>query len=183
MNSNINNEYHKILKDIDENMSNENDIEYAKKKMYELSMMFVDELQTLSDKYEDKMNAVAIKQNEMENKIKKLENDLNNIQKEFYDEEIDENEIFEFEITCPYCNYDFTVEVDDRKKEVQCPECENLIELDWDGFEEEGYCNGSCTHHDLSCNEQEDGCCNGNCSHHRHEKYADDENQEDDDDM
>ena len=66
MNSNINDEYRKMLKDMDENMSNPNDIEYAKNKMYELSMMFIDEMQNLSDKYEDRMNAVVMKQKNMD---------------------------------------------------------------------------------------------------------------------
>ena len=156
MNSNINDEYRKMLKEMDENMSNPEDIAYAKNKMYELSMLFIDEIQTVSDKYEDRINAIAIKQKNMDDKMKKIEDNLSKMQKEFYDEEINENEVFEFEIACPYCNNDFTVEVDDEKKEVQCPECGNLIELDWDGLEEDGYCGGGC------CNHHHDDC-NGEC--------------------
>ena len=154
-----------MLKDMDENMSNPNDIEYAKNKMYELSMMFIDEMQNLSDKYEDRMNAVVMKQKNMDDKIKKIEDSIGKRQKEFYDDEIDGNEVFEFEIACPYCNNEFSVEVDDQKREVQCPECENLIELDWEGLEEDGYCNGGCGHHHHDC----DGNCDCGC--------------EDDDDM
>lgn len=165
MSSNINNEYKKILKDMDTNMSNENDIEYAKNKMHELTMIFIDEIQALSDKYEDRINAIAIKQKDVEDKVKKIETEFNNLQKEIYDEEINENEVFEFEITCPYCNYNFITDVDDKKREIQCPECENLIELDWDGLEEDGYCNGNC---------------NGKCSHHGHDD-CDYEDEQDDD--
>ena len=100
-------------------------------------MVFIDEMQTLSDKYEDRINAMAVKQKNLDDKIKKMEEELSKIQKDFYDEEINGNEVFEFEIACPYCNKVFTVDVDDQKREVQCPECENLIELDWGDFEDD----------------------------------------------
>ena len=34
---------------------------------------------------------------------------------------------------------------DESKEEIQCPECHNAIELDWN-MEEEGGCSGSCSH-------------------------------------
>ena len=40
---------------------------------------------------------------------------------------------FDFEITCPYCNYEFFVDIDENKTEIECPECKNTIELDWSG--------------------------------------------------
>ena len=156
MNTNINDEYRKMLNDMDANMSNPDDIAYAKSKMYELSMLFIDEMQAMADKYDDKINAIVQKQQKMDTKIKNVENNLKEIQKDMYDfDESTGNEAFEFEITCPYCNYIFEAEADENKKEVQCPECENLIELDWDGLEEDGYCNGSCSH----CHGCEDDEC------------------------
>lgn len=147
MNSNINDEYRKMLSDMDANMSNPKDIEYAKTKMYELSMLFIDEMQAMADGYDDKINAIVQKQQGMDEKLKNMEKELNHMQRDMYDfEDVEENEVFEFEITCPYCNYVFAAEADENKKEVQCPECENIIELDWDGLEEEGFCSGSCGH-------------------------------------
>ena len=160
MDSNINDEYRRILSDMDANMKNADDLEYAKTKMNELCMLFVDELQTVSDKNEDRTNALAQKQQELEDTIKKMRKDVNEIMKDIYDEdELDGNEVFEFEITCPYCNYSFETEVDENKKEVKCPECENLIELDWDGLEEDGYCGGSCEH----CHSCDDDCDCDDC--------------------
>lgn len=144
--TNINDEYLKILNELDENISNQKDLEYAKNQMYRLSMLFIDEMQAISEKYEDRINALAQSQKELEDKIQKVQRVVNNIERDIYDEEgIEENETFEFEIICPYCNYEFLTEVDELKEEVQCPECRNMIELDWEGTGiEEGACSGNC---------------------------------------
>ena len=156
MNSNINDEYHKMLNDMDANMKNSDDLAYAKNKMYELSMLFIDEMQEMADKYDDKINAIIQKQQKMDTKIKEVEHNIKEIQQDVYDiDATTENEVFDFEITCPYCNYVFETEAGEDKKEVQCPECDNLIELDWDGLEEDGYCGGHCHEcgDDCSCDD------------------------------
>ena len=55
---------------------------------------------------------------------------------------------FDFEIVCPYCNYEFVIDVDENKTEIECPECNNLIELDWSGDVDDepsaGGCLGDC---------------------------------------
>lgn len=159
MNSNINDEYHKMLNDMDANIKDADDLAYAKNKMYELSMLFIDEMQEMADKYDDKINAIIQKQQKMDTKIKEVEHSIKEIQQDVYDiDDATGNEVFEFEITCPYCNYVFEAEVGEDKKEVQCPECENLIELDWEGLEEDGYCGGGCH----SCGDDCD-CDDCNC--------------------
>ena len=40
-------------------------------------------------------------------------------------------------IKCPYCSSSFFIEFDDTKKEIQCPDCKNIIELDWGNFEDD----------------------------------------------
>ena len=64
----------------------------------------------------------------MENTLKKIEND-------FFDDDY-ENEDLEH-IQCPYCNTNFFIEFDDTKKEIICPDCNNVIELDWGNFEDD----------------------------------------------
>lgn len=147
MKSNINDEYRKMLNYMDEKISNPKDLEYAKNQMYQLSMLFIDEMQAMSEKYEDRINALAQSQQELESKIQKVQKVINSIEKDIYDEELDGNEMYEFEIVCPYCNNEFVAEVDELKEEVQCPECSNMIELDWEGsVDEEGGCSGNCSH-------------------------------------
>ncbi len=158
MNSNINDEYHKILDDIDENVTDVDEAEYVKGKIYELSMMYLDEMKTISEKYEDRINAIAQKQNAMDEKLDKMQKMLSGIEHDIYDmEDIEGEESFEFEITCPYCNNVFEVEVNEEKKDVRCPECNNMIELDWDGlYDEEAGCGGSCSHCHHSCDDEND---------------------------
>ena len=50
---------------------------------------------------------------------------LRNISNDIYEDEDD------FEIVCPYCNFEFIADIDESKTEIICPECENVIELDW----------------------------------------------------
>ena len=106
---------------------------------------------------ENKLDLILQNQKNLEIRMSKLENSIKRIEEDIY---IDDD--YEFEIICPYCNYEFTVDMDEDKKEVTCPECKNIIELDMTGdLDDECMC-GS------------DGCsgCNG-CS-------IDEEDEEDD---
>lgn len=77
----------------------------------------------------------------LEEKYVKLEEIVENIKSDIYDE-IEEDEDFEFEIVCPYCNKVFTSNIQTGiNEEIKCPECHNVIELDWN---EEDSCNGHC---------------------------------------
>lgn len=120
----INEKFEKLMKDLQENIENPKDLEYINKK---LSRTILEVLTQLDERT---LN--------LERKIEKIENEL------FIPD--DENEYFE--IACPYCNYEFEVELDELKTEVFCPECNNEIELDWN----EDDCHGDCS------------CCHGDCA-------------------
>ena len=68
-----NDAYRKMIQEVDEHITDPQDAEFAKNQMYQLSMMFIDELQAMSEQYEDRINALAQNQNELEEKIKKIE--------------------------------------------------------------------------------------------------------------
>ena len=77
--------------------------------------------------------------------------EIKTMEKELY---IDEDS--DFSITCPYCNNEFIVECEELKDEIECPECNNIIELDWgDG---------------CSCGDDE---CGHDCSHCHHDEEDD----------
>ena len=62
---------------------------------------------------------------------------------QMHDNDVD----YEFEIVCPYCNYEFvTGKETNLKDELECPKCHNIIELDWDD-----YCDGECNHCNNHC--------------------------------
>ena len=147
----LNKEYKNIISELDKNISNPEELEYVKNQVYKLSTMFINEMEEVTKKYEDKINNLEQKQLKLEEKIKSIQKVINTIEKDIYDNELDTEEYsYDFQILCPYCNYEFVIEMDEMKEEVTCPECKNVIELDWDGNEEE--CNGNCSH----CHEWEE---------------------------
>ena len=64
----------------------------------------------------------------MTNKIEKMQQVIDHIESDIYSDEG-----FDFEIVCPYCEHEFVIDANEDKNEVECPECKNVIELDWTG--------------------------------------------------
>ena len=93
-----------------------------------------------------------IKENQeiMTEKIEKMQQVIDHIESDIYSDEG-----FDFEIVCPYCEYEFVIDADENKKEIECPECKNLIELDLTGdLCEDDECSGHC--HGCSCCDEPD---------------------------
>ena len=139
----IKNEYKSFLDDIEKNIKNKEDLEYIKKRL----VSFVDAISTRVDDIanfrKEEIEQLEKRQNEIEEKMSKMQGIIDNIEKDIYAEEG-----FDFEIVCPYCENEFIIDVDENKTEVECPECNNVIELDWTGNVDEepehDACNGSC---------------------------------------
>ena len=77
---------------------------------------------------------------------------MSNLNKEFkkYLEDVENNQNeYDFEIVCPYCENEFLIDL--KQKNFECPKCNNLIELDWTGNMEEEQ-------------EQKSNGCAGKCS-------------------
>ena len=76
------------------------------------------------------------------NKIEKMQQVIDHIESDIYSDEG-----FDFEIVCPYCEHEFVIDANEDKNEVECPECKNVIELDWTGDlydDEDDGCSGHC---------------------------------------
>lgn len=141
--SKLSEEYLKILQDIEKNISNEEEKKYVLKKIADLSSLYMDIVDRITDMSTKKMN-------DIEEKVERVTNTVNLIKKDIY-----EDDEYDFEIVCPYCNHEFVADVEDElKEEIECPECHNIIELDWDGDSDgcDGHCS-SCGHHD-----EHEGC-------------------------
>lgn len=97
----------------------------------------------LNQQIEDLLKEMKeIKENQkiMTEKMEKMQQVIDNIEKDIYSDEG-----FNFEIICPYCEFEFIIDADEDKNEVECPECKNTIELDWSGdLEEHDGCSGHC---------------------------------------
>ena len=134
-------EYNNFLKDVEKNLKNKEDIEYVKVRFSMFVDKVIDEMDMLVDYKTQKMNEIEQKQKEIDDKMSKMQQIIDNIEKDIYSDEG-----FDFEIICPYCDNQFVIDVDEDKTEVECPVCNNIIELDWSGeVEEDVGCNGSCS--------------------------------------
>lgn len=143
--SDMSENYKKILSQIEEKISNPEEKEFVKSKISELTVMFIDMINKLSEMTETKINDIEERQKELKLKVDKVEDVVSGIENDLY---LDEG--YEFEIICPYCNNEFVAEFDGEnhpKEEIECPECHNIIELDWNGDSgesEEHECSGHC---------------------------------------
>lgn len=133
--------YKRIVSEIEEKISNPEELEFVKEKVSELSMLFMDIIDSLSEKADEKIKQIEEKQKQIESKMSEVESAVNEIESDIYTEE-DGN--FDFEIVCPYCNYEFVAEIN-GKNEIACPECNNIIELDWNDEDDGEGCNGHCS--------------------------------------
>lgn len=160
----LKNEYKSFLDDIEKNIKNKEDLNYIKGRLTTFVDVVLDEIDYVLEYKQEEMDKIEETQNQLNEKIGKMQQVIDNIEKDIYTEEG-----FDFEIVCPYCNYEFIIDVDENKTEVECPECQNVIELDWSGEVEEDLDNQS-------------GCLGGNCSScHGCDENEQDQDEEDDD--
>lgn len=138
--------FQEIMNDIENNIKDEKQLEYVNKKINEVSMLHLSVIDELADVIRNKIDSIEKKQNSIEAKVNKIEASVIGIENDMYDDE------FEFEIICPYCNTEFVADVE-SKTDIKCPECQNTIELDWNGGEEVSPCSGHCSRCGSRCGE------------------------------
>lgn len=138
----IKNEYKSFLDDIEKNIKNKEDLKYIKERFAIFMDVMLNQIDNIVEYKSENLKRLENSQKELEDKVKKMQNILDNIEKDIYSEDG-----FDFEIVCPYCNYEFIIDIDENKTEVECPECKNIIELDWTGDvdDEPDGCNGHCS--------------------------------------
>ena len=151
-------EYKKIMEEIENAISNEKEKQFVKTKMAELSISFVDIIDRITKATDMKIKEMEKAQSAIEHKISNIETIVDNIEGDIYEDD-EQDEDYEFEVVCPYCNYEFSVDMDNiEKDEIECPECHNVIELDWN----EEHCSGSCSHCMENCVQEDDETYNTN---------------------
>lgn len=157
--SNLNSEYQKIMSDIEKNITDPEELKYIKEKIFEITVLFMNTVDKVVEYSRDNLSNMEEKQGDLEERLARIEKSIDNIEKDIY---TDEDE-FEFEVVCPYCNNQFVSDIDlEETTEIQCPECKNMIELDWNEDEQER--TGNChecrgcmgTEEDFKNNEDED---------------------------
>ena len=123
----LNKKFKEVIKNLEENILNKEDLIYSKSQITELAMVFLDELERIETSYQKKIEQCESRIDSLESSIHKMEND-------FFEEDYDDTDLEH--IKCPYCNTNFFIEFDNTKKEVKCPDCKNIIELDWGNFDD-----------------------------------------------
>ncbi|MCI8700552.1 MAG: hypothetical protein HFJ47_04350 [Clostridia bacterium] len=139
---NIKKEIDQFLTNIEKKVKDEEELKYVKEKANKLISVILDEMDKIIKEKEIKIDKIEKKQEQLEKQIEKMQKKVENIERDIYME--DE---FDFDIICPYCDYEFAIEYDEEEKETQCPQCHNIIELDWSGDTEEQItgCSGNCS--------------------------------------
>lgn len=150
--SNLNSEFKNILETLEANLKNKEDLELVKVQMFNIYNLFFEEISNLENLANSRISELASKQAEMGETLNSIEKEVKNISLDIYGEEEDEDGEYTFTIACPYCDEEFTIDVDDVDDEVVCPNCNETIELDWGHECDEEGCS-SCGHH---CHHDED---------------------------
>lgn len=150
--ANLKKRFQEILDDLEKNIKNKEDLDYIKSQLYNVSLLFLDEIDKLAELNLDRINVMLDREKELGHKISKMEKIISNIEKEVF-----VNQDCDFEIICPYCNTEFVIDLgDEEEHEVRCPECRNTIELDWHDDHDccDHDCGGAC--HCEDCMEDEE---------------------------
>ena len=140
--SKFKNEYKSFLDDIEKNIKNPDYLNYIKERFAKFMDVVIEKMDQVLDFKNQELDHLLEMQKGLENRMDKMQRIIDNIEKDIYSDEG-----FDFEIICPYCNYEFIADVDENKTEIECPECKNMIELDWSGDTEDDMdsCSGNCS--------------------------------------
>jgi len=122
--SELSNKYREIMNELDNKITDEEQLNFVKNKLSEMSIIFLDIIDRMSEIVEEKVSDIENGQKNVEKKLAKIENVIDVLEKDMYDDNI------ETEVICPYCNNEFLAEMgDEDETEIECPECHNIIEL------------------------------------------------------
>lgn len=127
----LSDKYTKILDEIRTSISNIDEKKYVEKKLVELSSVYLGLLDRLTRTNTAKISKIEENQEKIVKKVTEIQEAISNIKNDIY-----EFDGYDFEIVCPYCNFEFVTEIENyNKEEVKCPNCNNVIELDWEDNE------------------------------------------------
>lgn len=137
----LKNEYKSFLDDIEKNIKNKEDLVYIKDRFASFLDVIMEQMDSITNYKKEEIEKLEETQKRLDEKMAKMQQVIDNIEKDIYAEDG-----FDFEIVCPYCDYEFIIDMDENRTEVTCPECQNIIELDWSGDteNEEPGCSGHC---------------------------------------
>ena len=171
----IKGKYKRILEELESNVKDEKELVFVKEKFMELTLIFMDIIDRLTILTDARIKEIEDRQETISRKIDSVQSMVDEIEGDIYED--DGN--YEFEIVCPYCNYEFTADIEeDEKEEIKCPKCNNIIELDWDQEEDCSSCGANCPHHSSQVAEEDK-----KYKLHDEDDNSDDQDNKEDEDM
>ena len=150
----LNKMYKELSRDLERNIKDENELNNIKEKLFDLITYFIESGNNYGN--------IKEKQDRLDRNMKKIQRRLERIEEDIYIEDDDEeyegdkmhDNDYEFEIRCPYCDEDFIISNESKStSEIECPNCHNIIELDWN---DSGDCDGCCNKCKEQCYEEEE---------------------------
>ena len=109
--SDIKGKYKKILEDLENNIKDPEDLLYTKEKFMELTLIFMDIIDRLTALTDARIKEIEERQEEINSRINNVQSMVDEIEGDIYEDDND----YEFEIICPYCNYEFTTDMEDNR--------------------------------------------------------------------
>ena len=121
--SNLSEKYSQIISDIEKRLTKPEDKTYVIKKIEELSSIYMELIDRVTRIDDERIEKLEEKQEKIVGTLSKIQETVNLIKKDIY-----EDDGYDFEIVCPYCNHEFVADVESElKEEIECPECHNVI--------------------------------------------------------
>lgn len=148
--SELNKKYQNYMSLLEKTIKDSDQLNLLKSELTELMITFVDVM--------DRVITVEERQTRIEEILENVQRQIDNIEEDFYVEDEDDeysngdqmhDNDYEFEIICPYCGNGFVADNSFKYiKEIKCPECKEVIELDWNGedscYEDCSKCKSHC---------------------------------------
>ena len=109
--SDLKNHYQAILTELENHFQDEEDKVFVLNKFQELSMMFMDVIDRLTYLTDIRIKEVEERQQEIDNRIETVKKAVDGIENDIYEDD----EAYEFEIVCPYCNHEFVADINSEE--------------------------------------------------------------------
>lgn len=120
-----------FITDMENKIKDEETLVYMIKRTEKLFDTIMDTMNTIIEYKKEEINNLETRQDKQQKRMDEIDERL----KFMYDDIYEGGE--DFEIVCPYCNFKFDAFIDENEKEITCPECGNIIELDWNENDDE----------------------------------------------
>lgn len=76
--------FNAIMADLESNIKSKEDMEYIKSQVYNIALLFLDEIDNITELSLDRMNVMLEREKELARKVTKMERTLNMLEKEVF---------------------------------------------------------------------------------------------------